>query len=131
MRVTVDGRSGAILHYPGAEVHPLALRSVMLGFPEVLDYQAAETVHGVSVNVLLECPADLRVLAAWLETALERAGLAGTQVEVQGVASLPRHPETGKLRCAVPPERREVASRRLQELANGPRRLRRLCRRLS
>jgi phenylacetate-CoA ligase len=102
MRVTVDGRSDAILRYPGAEVHPLALRSVLLSTPEVLDYQATQTVHGISVNVLLERPADLRALEARLESALERAGLAGPHVEVQEVASLARHPETGKLRRVVP-----------------------------
>jgi len=102
MRVTVDGRSDAILRYPGAEVHPLALRSVLLGSPEVLDYQATQTVHGISVNVLLERPADLSKLEARLEAALVRAGLAGPRVEVQEVASLPRHPETGKLRRVVP-----------------------------
>jgi phenylacetate-CoA ligase len=102
MRVTVDGRSDAILRYPGAEVHPLALRSALLGTPEVLDYQAAQTVHGISVSVLLERPADLRALGARLEAALQRAGLAGPQVEVHEVTSLPRHPETGKLRRVVP-----------------------------
>jgi phenylacetate-CoA ligase len=102
MRVTVDGRSDAILRYPGAEVHPLALRSALLGTPEVLDYQAAQTVHGISVSVLLERPADLRALEARLEAALQRAGLAGPHVEVHEVTSLPRHPETGKLRRVVP-----------------------------
>jgi phenylacetate-CoA ligase len=102
LRVTVDGRSDAILRYPGAEVHPLGLRSVLLGAPEVLDYQATQTVHGLSVNVLLERPADLRALEARLESALERAGLAGPHVEVQEVTSLPRHPETGKLRRVLP-----------------------------
>jgi phenylacetate-CoA ligase len=102
MRVTVDGRSDAILRYPGAEVHPLALRSVLLGTPEVLDYQATQTVHGLSVNVLLERRADLRALEARLESALERAGLAGPHVEVREVTSLPRHPETGKLRRVLP-----------------------------
>jgi phenylacetate-CoA ligase len=102
MRVTVDGRSDAILRYPGAEVHPLALRSVLLTTPEVLDYQATQTVHGISVSVLLERPADLRRLEDRLRTAMVRAGLAGPHVEVQEVASLPRHPETGKLRRVVP-----------------------------
>jgi phenylacetate-CoA ligase len=102
MRVTVDGRSDAILRYPGAEVHPLALRSVLLATPEVLDYQVTQTIHGISVSVLLEEPADLRQLEARLETALKRAGLAGPHVEVQAVTSLPRHPETGKLRRVIP-----------------------------
>jgi phenylacetate-CoA ligase len=103
MRVTVDGRSDAILRYPGgAEVHPLALRSALLGSPEVLDYQATQTGHGISVNVLLERPADLRALEARLAAALERAGLAGPHVDVHEVTSLPRHPETGKLRRVIP-----------------------------
>jgi phenylacetate-CoA ligase len=102
LRVLVDGRSDDILSYPGADVHPLVLRSVLLTTPEVLDYQARQIAGGVAVSVLLERPADLGPLTGRLRSALGRAGLADAQVSVEEVTSLPRHPETGKLRRVVP-----------------------------
>ncbi len=102
MRVLVEGRSDEILHYAGAEVHPLALRTVLLATPEVLDYQATQTATGVRVSALLERPCDLGLLAGRLRAALARAGLAGAEVAVEAVSSLPRHPETGKLRRVIP-----------------------------
>ena len=102
MRVTVEGRSDEILRYPQAEVHPLVLRSVLLGTPGVLDYEARQTAGGISVHVLLERPADLGLLAGCLRAALGRAGLPDADVAVDAVGTLPRHPETGKLRRVIP-----------------------------
>ena len=76
LRVTVVGRSDEILRYPGAEVHPVVLRSVLLAHPGVVDYLATQT--------------------------LRRTGLADPEVQAEAVNSLPRHPETGKLRRVVP-----------------------------
>jgi phenylacetate-CoA ligase len=102
MRVLVEGRSDEILRYAGAEVHPLALRTVLLATPEVLDYQAIQTANGVQVSALLERPCDLGLLAGRLRAALARAGLADAEVAVEAVRALPRHPETGKLRRVIP-----------------------------
>jgi phenylacetate-CoA ligase len=102
LRVTVDGRADEILSYGHAEVHPLALRSILLAEPDVLDYQVRQTARGVAVQVLLERETSLAALRGQLRTALARAGLADPEVTVDAVAALPRHPETGKLRRVIP-----------------------------
>jgi phenylacetate-CoA ligase len=101
MRVTVEGRSDAILRFGGAEIHPLALRSIMLARADVLDYQVRQTARGVAVSVMLERDTDLAPLRDQLCAALSRAGLADPEVSVDAVAALPRHPETGKLRRVI------------------------------
>jgi phenylacetate-CoA ligase len=102
LRVTVAGRADAILRFGGAEVHPLALRSVLLATPEVLDYQVRQTARGVAVQVLLERETGLAPLRGQLRTALARAGLADPDVTVDAVAALPRDARTGKLRRVIP-----------------------------
>jgi phenylacetate-CoA ligase len=102
LRVRVQGRADEILHYAQADVHPLVLRSVLLARPEVIDYQVRQTTGGVAVSAMLERGLDLDLLRRDLGAALRRAGLADPQVQVDAVASLPRHPETGKLRRVIP-----------------------------
>jgi phenylacetate-CoA ligase len=102
LRVSVEGRADEILHYNDAELHPLALRSILLAKPEVLDYQVCQTTRGVTVHVLLERETTLAPLRDQLRTALSKAGLADPEVTVHAVAALPRHPQTGKLRRVIP-----------------------------
>jgi phenylacetate-coenzyme A ligase PaaK-like adenylate-forming protein len=102
LRVTVVGRSDEILRYPGAEVHPVVLRSVLLAHPGVVDYLVTQTPRGVAVLALTERDVDLPRLRADLRAALLRTGLADPEVQAEAVSSLPRHPETGKLRRVVP-----------------------------
>ena len=102
LRATVDGRSDEILHYADADVHPLVLRSVLLTRREVIDYQVRQTATGVDVCALLASHLDLSRLRDDLRVALRRAGVADPEVHVEAVASLPRHPETGKLRRVIP-----------------------------
>jgi phenylacetate-CoA ligase len=101
-RVTVQGRADDILRYGQAEIHPLALRSVLLSQPDVLDYQVRQTARGVAVQVLLEGGTGVAGLREQLCAALARAGLADAEVTVDAVAALPRDPETGKLRRVIP-----------------------------
>ena len=101
LRVTVAGRSDEILHYAGADVHPVVLRSVLLAQPGVVDYLVTQLPHGVAVLALTERDVDLTALRESLRTALARVGLANPEVHVEAVSSLPRHPETGKLRRVI------------------------------
>ena len=102
LRAIVDGRRDDILRYADADVHPLVLRSVLLTRREVIDYQVRQTATGVDVSALLESHLDLSQLSEDLRAALQRAGLADPEVHVEAVTSLPRHPETGKLRRVIP-----------------------------
>ena len=102
LRAIVEGRSDDILHYTDADVHPLVLRSVLLTRREVIDYQIRQTATGVDVRAMVERHLDLSLLRDDLRAALQRAGMADPQVRVEAVTSLPRHPETGKLRRVIP-----------------------------
>jgi phenylacetate-CoA ligase len=102
LRVTVAGRSDEILRYGTADIHPAVLRSVLLADAAVVDYLATQTPRGVAVLALLEHDTDLARLRERLRAALLRAGLPDPEVQVDGVSSLPRHPETGKLRRVIP-----------------------------
>jgi phenylacetate-CoA ligase len=102
LRVSVEGRADAILRYGDVEIHPLALRSILLARQDVLDYQVRQTARGVAVQVLLERETSLAPLREQLRTALARAGLANPEVTVDAAAALPRNPETGKLRRVIP-----------------------------
>jgi len=99
---TVDGRADEILHYPAADVHPLALRSVLVSGRGIADYQVRQTPAGIQVSVLPDAPADLAALRARLAGALADAGLPDPEVTVDVVAALPGNPETGKLRRFIP-----------------------------
>lgn len=101
LRVTVQGRADDILRYGQAEVHPLALRSVLLTQPDVLDYQVRQTARGIAVLVLLERGTSLDCLGEKLRAAMTRAGVADPEVTIDAVDALPRNPETGKLRRVI------------------------------
>lgn len=102
LRVTVRGRADDILRYGQAEIHPLALRSILLAQPDVLDYQVRQTARGVAVHVLLNRGTGVAGLRGQLCAALARAGVTDPEVTVDAVASLPRNAETGKLRRVIP-----------------------------
>jgi phenylacetate-CoA ligase len=102
LRVTVVGRCDEILHFAEADVHPVVLRSVLLAQAGVVDYLVTQTPRGVAVLALLGHDTDLARVREALKEALLRAGLPDPEVRVEAVSSLPRHPETGKLRRVVP-----------------------------
>lgn len=102
LRVVVEGRADAPLRYGTVEVHPLAVRSVLVRTPEVAEYQVRQTPDGIDVDVVGQGPVDRGVLAEQLGAALAGAGLAGPQVDVREVEAIERHPETGKVRRFVP-----------------------------
>jgi phenylacetate-CoA ligase len=102
LRVTVVGRSDEILRYPGTDVHPVVLRSVLLTHSGVVDYVVTQTPRGVAVLALTERDVDLARIQEDLRAALRRAGLADPEVDIEAVTSLPRHAETGKLRRVIP-----------------------------
>ena len=102
LRVTIQGRADDILRYGQAEIHPLALQWILLDQPDVLDYQVRQTARGLAVQVVLQRGTSLEGLREQLSAALTRAGLADPEVTVDPVATLPRNPETGKLRRVIP-----------------------------
>ncbi|HET6687122.1 MAG TPA: hypothetical protein VFH02_11415 [Jiangellaceae bacterium] len=102
LRAQVQGRTEEVLHYDEIDIHPLAVRSVMVKTQEVVDYQVRQTPRGVEVDAVTAGTANVERLTGLLAHALTDAGLSEPDVTVRIVDSLQRHHETGKLRRFVP-----------------------------
>ena len=104
LRVSVRGRSDDAFAYGPVAVHPLAVRSVLVKTPEVVEYQVRQTSTGIDVAVVTSVPVDEVGLAERLRAALAAAGLRDPAVAVRTVdaSAIVRHPETGKTKRFVP-----------------------------
>jgi phenylacetate-coenzyme A ligase PaaK-like adenylate-forming protein len=102
LRASVDGRTEDTFHYGQVTVHPLVVRSVMVATPAVCEYQVHQTVNGVEVVVVAEPGLNRAALASSLEGALREAGLREPVATVRAVATISRHPATGKARRFIP-----------------------------
>jgi phenylacetate-coenzyme A ligase PaaK-like adenylate-forming protein len=101
-RVTVDGRDDELLRYGDVVIHPLVVRSTVLGVPAVVEHQVRQTARGVDVDVVASAGVDVVALEQALAGALGRAGLRDPGVRVRRVDGVPRHPRTGKVQRVVP-----------------------------
>jgi phenylacetate-CoA ligase len=102
LRAQVQGRTEDVLHYDEIDIHPLAVRSVMVKAPQVVDYQVRQTPRGVDVDAVTAGTPNVDRLTELLAHALAEAGLSDPDVTVRIVDSLGRHHETGKVRRFVP-----------------------------
>jgi phenylacetate-CoA ligase len=102
LRATVQGRADDTFCYQKTTVDPLVIRSVMVRTPAALEYQVRQTRRGIDVAVVAAGPLDHSALAAALGHSLRTAGLPDPQVNIQHVADIARHPETGKARRFIP-----------------------------
>jgi phenylacetate-coenzyme A ligase PaaK-like adenylate-forming protein len=106
LRATVVGRQDPPFRYREAEVHPIALRSVLVGDASVLEHQVRQTHRGIDVDVVVTDGFDAdrlaERLAERLATALERAGLAEPEVRVHRVDAVDRRGPAGKARRFIP-----------------------------
>jgi phenylacetate-CoA ligase len=102
LRASVEGRADEVFDYGGVQVHPHAIRTVMVGAPAVREYQVRQTRHGVKVAVVVEGDLDYAPLCTALERGLADAGLDEPEVHVREVDALARHQDTGKIRRFIP-----------------------------
>jgi len=105
VQATVQGRADEILHYASVDVHPLSVRSILLGTAEISDYQVCQTARGIHVRVQADprgALPDFGPLCAALRCTLTHVGLHNPEVTVNAVATLERHAQTGKLRRFIP-----------------------------
>lgn len=102
LRAGVQGRADDVLRYALVDVHPIAIRSVMVKTLEVIDYQVRQTPCGIDVVAVTADGAHLDGLSDRLRRALVDGGLRRADVSVRPVDRLDRHPVTGKLRRFVP-----------------------------
>jgi len=103
LRARVQGRSDEIFHYPdGTAIHPIVIRSVVVGTPEIIDYQIVQTRTGIDVSAITTPDFGVDVVAPRLVRSLTEAGLRRPEVSVRAVDRLDRHPVSGKFRRFVP-----------------------------
>ena len=102
LRATVEGRNDEMLRYGKIDIHPLAVRSVMVKTPSVLDYQVTQTASGIDVAVVADATLDIATLQRQLADALRVAGLADPLVDLRRTKTLERNAQSGKLKRFVP-----------------------------
>jgi phenylacetate-CoA ligase len=102
LRARVRGRNDEVLHYDTVDVHPVAIRSVMVTTPQVIDYQVRQTRSGIDVFAVTTDGHELNGLVDRLHKALADGGLRHPSVTVRPVERLDRHPVSGKLRRFIP-----------------------------
>ena len=104
LRATVRGRADSPFRYGSVEVHPLAIRTVLVQAPGILEYQVRQTRTGVAIALVLEgSPTmDLEALRARLVESLQKAGLNQPSVELQVVDTVRRSATTGKAARFIP-----------------------------
>jgi phenylacetate-CoA ligase len=102
LRALVAGRDDGAFRYGAVVVHPIAVRTVMTAAPAVTEYQVRRTARGVDLDVVAAGSVDQRAMSAALAASLTRAGLRDPDVTVRVVASIARHPATGKAQRFVP-----------------------------
>ena len=98
----MQGRHDDALRYQTITIHPIAIRSVMVRTPELIDYQVHQTHCGINVFAVGTDDLDLDALTGRLRRALADAGLSRPSVTVQAVDRVERHPVSGKLRRFIP-----------------------------
>lgn len=101
LRATVEGRSDEMLRYGKVDIHPLAVRSVMVKTPGVLDYQVTQTPSGIDVAVVADANLDTVTLQRQLADALRTAGIADPDVKLRRTNKLERNAQSGKLKRFV------------------------------
>jgi phenylacetate-CoA ligase len=102
LRALVAGRDDGSFRYGAVVVHPIAVRTVMTAAPAVTEYQVRQTARGVDLDVVAAGHVDQRAVSAAVAASLTTAGLRDPAVTVRVVASIARHPATGKTRRFVP-----------------------------
>jgi phenylacetate-coenzyme A ligase PaaK-like adenylate-forming protein len=100
LRVTVEGRQDELLRFGEHRLHPNVVRSVLLDWPAIVEYQVRQHATGLGVAVVLGGTGrfDAEPLAGRLRSALDAAGVSGAEVQVTVSEAVERHPLTGKAR---------------------------------
>lgn len=102
LRAIVDGRADDVFVYGDLAVHPLVIRSPMVKTPEVLEYQARQTLRGVDLAIVTNGPVDESAVAQKVAHSLEEAGLDRPEVTVRVADAMVRDDRTGKARRFIP-----------------------------
>ncbi len=106
---SIEGRSDDVLDMPAAaaaadggtiKIHPLTLRSPLAGISALSEYRIVYGAGGLRVEAVLDGGGDhegaCREIESRLGSALIESGAQAPPVQVESVATIPRHPDSGK-----------------------------------
>ena len=98
VRATVQGRADEVIRLGDRDVHPHAVRSVLLRTAEVSEYQVRSAGRVLQVDLVLAGPVDTEDIARELAASMEAAGVPDIDVRVRVVVAVERDPRSGKAR---------------------------------
>ena len=114
------GRTDDWFRWPGgAELHPHVVRSVLAQAASVIEYQVHQTPQGFDLAVVGGDDIDTAALTGRLTAELDTIGLPAAAVQVQRVASLPRHAAPSCAASCHSAPRRPDPRRRPREIPIG------------
>ena len=96
-RATVEGRTDEVVRFGDRQIHPIAIRSVLVHHAAATEYQVRTTPNSMHVAVAASGPLDVARIVDELTCSIAAAGAAGVSVTVTSTAQLCRDPRTGKL----------------------------------
>ena len=101
-RITdIPGRAMNWFKYGDLRVHPMAFSDILDLAKEVEEYQVVQTEKGGIVRLVCNAEPDQEEIIESIKKELEKDGLKNPEVKVEIIDSLPRHPETGKVKRFV------------------------------
>jgi phenylacetate-CoA ligase len=99
---SILGRADNWFLYKSSRIHPMAFRDVLSQVKEIDEYQILQTTSGAAIKLICEDKPDLEQISNKIKENLRKQGLENAQVTVDVVNTLPRHPETGKVKRFIP-----------------------------
>ena len=96
-RATVEGRNDEVLRFGNRQIHPIAIRSVLVHHAGAAEYQVRTTPNSMHVAITASGPLDVDRIVDELTCSVAAAGATGVTVTVTPTAQLCRDPRTGKL----------------------------------
>lgn len=101
-RITnILGRATNWFQYGDVRVHPMAFSDILDLEKEVEEYQVVQTEKGGIVKLVCSGEPNEEEILESIKGQLLKDGLKNPEVQVQIIDSLPRHPETGKVKRFV------------------------------
>ena len=99
---SIMGRADDWFMYDKCRIHPMAFRSVLGQDKEIEEYQITQTPNGAEIKIVGSDKIDKDLLYKKIKGNLEGEGLKNPEIKFEPVQSLPRHPETGKVKRFIP-----------------------------
>lgn len=95
---SILGRADDWFAYNKCRVHPMVFRHVLGQIKEIEEYQVVQTDHGADILIVSPDKVDIEKIGREISVNLEKEGLINPDLNLNIVESLPRHPETGKVK---------------------------------